>query len=45
MTPAREATAELDFTLDTDDNARIEAILEESRDLYQLIGDTGDEYR
>nr|WP_250124043.1 aldo/keto reductase [Chroococcidiopsis sp. CCMEE 29] len=34
-----------DFTLDADDFARIEAVLQEARDLYQLIGDCGDEYR
>jgi len=34
-----------DFTLDADDIAQIEAVLQESRDLYQLIGDCGDEYR
>jgi aryl-alcohol dehydrogenase-like predicted oxidoreductase len=34
-----------DFTLDADDLAQIEAVLQESRDLYQLIGDCGDEYR
>jgi len=34
-----------DFTLDSEDIARIEAVLEQSRDLYQLIGDSGDEYR
>ena len=35
----------VDFSLDSEDNGRIEAILERSRDLYQLIGDCGDEYR
>lgn len=34
-----------DFTLDADDTAQLEAVLQESRDLYQLIGDCGDEYR
>jgi aryl-alcohol dehydrogenase-like predicted oxidoreductase len=34
-----------DFTLDQEDNERIETILGQSRDLYQLIGDCGDEYR
>ena len=34
-----------DFTLDKQDHDRIEAILRRSRDLYQLIGDCGDEYR
>ena len=34
-----------DFSLDSEDNGRIEAILGRSRDLYQLIGDCGDEYR
>lgn len=33
------------FTLDSEDNGRIEAILKQSQDLYQLIGDCGDEYR
>ena len=32
-------------TLDTEDQAQIEAVLAKSRDLYQLIGDCGDEYR
>ena len=34
-----------DVTLDMEDHAEIEAILARSRDLYQLIGDCGDEYR
>jgi len=34
-----------DFTLDADDTAQLEAVLQEPRDLYQLIGDCGDEYR
>ena len=33
------------FTLDSEDIARIETILGQSRDLYQLIGDCDDEYR
>jgi aryl-alcohol dehydrogenase-like predicted oxidoreductase len=31
--------------LDAEDQAQIEAVLGKSRDLYQLIGDCGDEYR
>ena len=34
-----------DVILDAEDHARIEAVLSKSRDLYQLIGDCGDEYR
>ncbi len=34
-----------DFTLDDEDRERIEAVLRASRDLYQVIGDCGDEYR
>jgi aryl-alcohol dehydrogenase-like predicted oxidoreductase len=34
-----------DFELDADDLAAIEAILAQSRDLMQSIGDCGDEYR
>ena len=34
-----------DVTLDPEDHAKIEAILAKSRDLYQVIGDCGDEYR
>ena len=30
---------------DTEDQAQIETVLAKSRDLYQLIGDCGDEYR
>lgn len=33
------------FTLDADDLSMIEAVLARSRDLMQLIGDCGDEYR
>ena len=33
------------IALDADDLAAIEAVLAESRDLYQIIGDCGDEYR
>ncbi|MBF2002033.1 MAG: aldo/keto reductase [Synechococcales cyanobacterium M58_A2018_015] len=33
------------FALDTDDYAQLEAVLSQSRNLYQLIGDCGDEYR
>jgi aryl-alcohol dehydrogenase-like predicted oxidoreductase len=32
-------------TLDTEDHAELEAVLAKGRDLYQLIGDCGDEYR
>ena len=34
-----------DITLDDDDLQAIEAVLGESRDLYRIIGDCGDEYR
>ena len=34
-----------EVTLDDEDQARIQAVLEQSRNLYQLIGDCGDEYR
>lgn len=34
-----------DFSLDAEDNERLDAVLERSRNLYQLIGDCGDEYR
>lgn len=33
------------FSLDDDDRDRINAVSRQSRDLYQLIGDCGDEYR
>jgi aryl-alcohol dehydrogenase-like predicted oxidoreductase len=33
------------FTLDTQESDRINSICSQSRDLYQLIGDCGDEYR
>ena len=33
------------ITLDSDDHARIEGVLAESRNLFDLIGDCGDEYR
>ncbi|MBW4636066.1 MAG: aldo/keto reductase [Iphinoe sp. HA4291-MV1] len=33
------------FTLDTEDLNQINAVSSKSRDLYQLIGDCGDEYR
>ena len=46
VTEHREDNASVfEFSLDSDDNARIEAVLDQSRDLYQLIGDCGDEYR
>ncbi len=34
-----------DFALNADDHAAIEAVLAKSRDLMQIIGDCGDEYR
>ena len=34
-----------DITLDADDLQAIEAVLAQSRDLYRIIGDCGDEYR
>lgn len=34
-----------DFTLNDEDLASIEAVLAKSRDLFELIGDCGDEYR
>ncbi|MBE9033833.1 aldo/keto reductase [aff. Roholtiella sp. LEGE 12411] len=33
------------FSLDDDDRDRINAVSRQSRDLYQIIGDCGDEYR
>lgn len=33
------------FSLDADDRDRISAVSRQSRDLYQMIGDCGDEYR
>jgi len=33
------------FSLDTEDYDRLEAVLEKAQDLYRLIGDCGDEYR
>lgn len=33
------------FQLDAEDMGRIEEVLQRSRDLYELIGDCGDEYR
>ena len=33
------------FQVDDDDLAAIESVLSQSRDLYQIIGDCGDEYR
>ena len=33
------------ITLDSEDHAHIERVLAESRDLFELIGDCGDEYR
>jgi len=34
-----------DFDLDEDDLEKIKLVLSRSRDLYQIIGDCGDEYR
>jgi aryl-alcohol dehydrogenase-like predicted oxidoreductase len=34
-----------DLTLDTPDYDQINAVLQKPQDLYQLIGDCGDEYR
>jgi aryl-alcohol dehydrogenase-like predicted oxidoreductase len=34
-----------DFELDAEDNQRIDTVVERSRNLYQSIGDCGDEYR
>jgi aryl-alcohol dehydrogenase-like predicted oxidoreductase len=34
-----------EFTLDDGDREQIEAVLRDSRDLYRVIGDCGDEYR
>jgi hypothetical protein len=34
-----------DCTLDDEDNAKIQAVMAKSRDLYRHIGDCGDEYR
>ena len=33
------------FSLDSEDTEKIEAVTSKSRDLYELIGDCGDEYR
>ena len=46
VTDHRETNARVfDFTLDTEDRDRIQAVLQKSRDLYRVIGDCGDEYR
>ncbi|MCH7654810.1 MAG: aldo/keto reductase [Chloroflexi bacterium] len=46
LTDHREENARVfQFALDGDDLDRIEAVLRNSRDLYRLIGDCGDEYR
>jgi aryl-alcohol dehydrogenase-like predicted oxidoreductase len=46
MTDHREDNARVfTFTLDQEDRDRIEGVLKKSRDLYQLIGDCGGEYR
>jgi aryl-alcohol dehydrogenase-like predicted oxidoreductase len=34
-----------DMALDAEDHARLQTVLDKSRDLYRLIGDCGDEYR
>ena len=34
-----------DLTLDSEDDGRLETVLSKSRDLYEIIGDCGDEYR
>ena len=42
----REENARVfEFTLDDGDREQIEAVLQDSSDLYQVIGDCGDEYR
>lgn len=40
-----DTTRVFDLTLTPDDLQRLEAVLAKSRDLYQAIGDCGDEYR
>jgi aryl-alcohol dehydrogenase-like predicted oxidoreductase len=46
MTEHRQDNARsFDVSLDGEDQAQIEAVLVRSRDLFQLIGDCGDEYR
>jgi len=40
-----ESARVFSFTLDADDNSKIDAISKESRDLFSRIGDCGDEYR
>ena len=34
-----------DLAFDSEDNGQLETVLDQSADLYQLIGDCGDEYR
>ena len=38
-------TQVFDFSLDSEDRGRLDPILSQSRDLFHLIGDCGDEYR
>ena len=46
VTDHREDNARVfNFALDTEDHERIQAILSRSSDLYELIGDCGNEYR
>lgn len=42
----REDNARIfDFSLDVEDSEQIDSVLDRSRDLFQIIGDCGDEYR
>lgn len=41
----KENARVFDFSLDTEDYQQIDSVSTKSRDLYQLIGDCGDEYR
>ena len=41
----RDNLAVFDFSLDPEDHQLIDTVLGQSRDLFQLIGDCGDEYR
>ena len=42
----REANAKVfDFNLEPEDMSQIDGVLAKSRNLYDIIGDCGDEYR
>ena len=45
MLPLQDNSKVFDVRLDSEDNSMINSVTQKSKDLFEIIGDCGDEYR